>query len=99
MLALRVRHVPYLLDHRQYPWLCVIIAVSTNPQIHLFRIRVLLECRHQPKQRVLWRLRDDIGAKRRLDTFHIHIDGTHMALYLSESIVCLLFRYGGPGDV
>ena len=99
MLTLRVKRVTYLLDHGQYPWLRVVVTVSTNTQIHLFRIRVLLERSHQPKQRVFWRLGDDIGAKRRLDTFHVHIDGTHMALYLSESIVCLLFRYGGPCDV
>ncbi|KAI7372172.1 hypothetical protein KC354_g18 [Hortaea werneckii] len=99
MLALRVKHFSYLLDHGQYPRLRVVVTVSTNTQIHLLRIRVLLERGHQPKQRVLRRLRDDVGAKRRLNTFDVHIDGTHMALYLSESVVCLLFRYGGPGDV
>lgn len=88
----RVVQNTHLLHHRQHPWLGIVVPIRPNPQVDLLRVAVLPVRRHQPEQRVLGRLRHHVGAERR--DGHIAVDGAHVALDLSESVVGVLF-----GDV
>jgi hypothetical protein len=51
------------LDDGQNPGLRIVISVGSNAQIDLLGVFIATEGGHQPKQRVFWRLGDDIGVE------------------------------------
>ena len=64
----------YLLDHRKYPWLCVVVAVRSNTQINLLVKAILLVSSHQPKERVFWSQgHDAIVEDGRIAPFHVNM--------------------------
>jgi hypothetical protein len=53
----------HLLDDGQDPGLCVVVAVGSDAQIDLVGVLVTAERCHEPKERVLGRLRDHIRGE------------------------------------
>lgn len=53
----------YLLDHRQYPRLGVVVPVRPNAQIHFLRRAIFSVCIHQTKERVFGRLGHMVGRE------------------------------------
>ena len=55
----------YLLNHRQDPWFCLVVSVSTNSQIDFLVKGIVAVRRHQPEERVFWRLRHQVCSEDR----------------------------------
>lgn len=55
----------YLLNHRQDPWLCIVVSVRTDSQIDFLLKRIVAVRGHQPEERVFWCLRYPVRSEDR----------------------------------
>lgn len=72
----------YPLDDRKYPWLRIVISVSSNSKIDLVLIRIAAVSCHEAEERILGRLRNGLSREGRLYPVDRHVCGDLMETLL-----------------